>query len=211
MLNELFLALARLGTIILVVLSAGMIVRRRLRDCYALSAYIAAATLFSVWIMMSPSRHTPAFFMAKQGIYDSLFFGMALEVSVRTFAAFRGIAKTVRASLAMLVLTSTIATFILTPPHPEYTDLGRFQPGITTAVIWCLSFVALMIAWYQIPVSLFIRSFLLAYVPYLMVSVICRDLLARVGWDTLVYTRIVATTAYDLAVGYITYAAWRRD
>ncbi|MEO8359356.1 MAG: hypothetical protein ABI672_04945 [Vicinamibacteria bacterium] len=173
--------------------------------------YITLATIFTILIVGFPLRYTPEAFMIKQGIYDTLFMCMALELSIKVFAAFRGVATRVRAFLALAVIASTVAIFVLTPQNLTYSDLARYQPEITTTVVWCLSFVALLIVWYQIPVPAFTRAILLGFIPYQMVFVIYTDLIGRLGWGALPGLNLLNTVAYDAVAAYWAYAAWRKD
>ena len=192
-------------------LCAGMLRRGKVARSVTFSLYIGVATAFSLLYLFFPGAYTPEAFMVKQGIYDSLLFGMALEISYKAFKAFHGIAAQVRGLLAAAVTVSTIMIFALTPANQEYADIGRYQPGITTAGIWCLAFIAMLIVWYQIPVPSFTRAILLAYIPYLVVFVIVMDLVARLGWGAVQNLNVLNVAAYDLAIGYLAYAAWRKD
>jgi hypothetical protein len=196
---------------LLAALATGLVVRRKLGISVVFSIYVASAAGFSIFMFGFPGSVTPEFYVVKQGIYDCLLFSLALELSYKTFAAFRGIADRARAFLAAAVVISSVAIFVLTPPDLEYSSLGRYQPGITTAGLWCLTFVALLIVWYQIPVPSFTRAIILAYVPYLVVFVICLDLIARRGWQIISNINVVNAAAYDLAIGYLAVSAWRKD
>lgn len=200
-----------LGFSLLVALCAGLVARHKAFQAITFSLYVTAATLYTGLFLFSPGSNTPEAFMVKQGIYDALLFGMALEISFKAFAAFRGIAAMARGLLAGSVVLSSIAIFFLTPANQQYADIGRYQPGITTAGLWCLAFVALIIVWYQIPVPPFTRAILLGYVPYLVVFVVCLDLIERRGWGVIANVHILNAAAYDAAAGYLAYAAWRRD
>ena len=57
----------------------------------------------------------------------------------------------------------------------------------------------------------FTREILLGYIPYLVVFVIVMDLLSRLGWGFVENLNAVKGAAYDAAVGYLAYAAWRKD
>ncbi len=195
----------------LLALCSGLLWRRRLAQSLCFSLYIASATGFSILYILSPASNTPQTFIVKQGLYDSLMFGMAMEISYKVFGAFRGIASRARALLASLVAGSSLLILFLTPGNEQYVNIGRYQPGITTAGIWCLTFVALLIVWYQIPVPNFTRAILLGYIPYLVVFVIVMDLLSRLGWGFVENLNAVKGAAYDAAVGYLAYAAWRKD
>ncbi|MEO8500315.1 MAG: hypothetical protein ABI565_05320 [Vicinamibacteria bacterium] len=200
-----------LSLLFLAALCVGIVRRGKVSQSFLFSAYVLAATSFTALILLFPHYYTPGAFMVKQGIYDSLLFGMSLELAYRAFAAFKGIADRVRAVLATLVLVSSCAVFLLTPQNPVYADLARYQPGITTAGVWCLSFVALLIVWYQIPVPAFTRSIILGYVPYLVIFVVYIDLIGRLGWGSIKGLNVLNAAAYDLAVGYLAHAAWRKD
>ena len=181
------------------------------RQCFLFSTYVSSVVLFNVLILLFPQHYSPEAYMVKQGIYDSLLFGMSLELSIRTFAAFTGIARMVRVILATAVALSTAAIFFATPGNPDYESFVRFQPGITTAGIWCLAFVGLLIVWYQIPVPAFTRAIILGYVPYLMVFTVCVDLVTRLGWGAIQNLNVLNALAYDAVAGYWLYAAWRKD
>lgn len=196
---------------LLIALCAGIVKNGKVKESIAFSLYITAVTLFSGLVLMFPDSNTPELFMVKQGLYDSLLFGMALEIAYKAFAAFRGIAYWVRGLLALAVALSSIIVLILTPANQEYADIGRYQPGITTAGLWCLTFVALLIVWYQIPVPSFTRAIILGYVPYLVVFVVCLDLLERRGWGVIENVNVLKAAAYDACVAYLAYAAWRKD
>ena len=204
-------ALFAASILLLAALVAGLVVRRRLGISALFSSYVASAAGFSIVMFGFPNTVTPELYVVKQGIYDCLLFGLALELSYKTFAAFTGIADRARVILALAVVGSSVAIFILTPPNLDYSSLGRYQPGITTAGIWCLTLVALLIVWYQIPVPSFTRAIILAYVPYLVVFVICLDLIARRGWQIVPSINVANAAAYDLAIGYLAFAAWRKD
>ncbi len=181
------------------------------RQCFLFSTYVSSVVLFNVLILLFPQHYSPEAYMVKQGIYDSLLFGMSLELSIRTFAAFTGIARMVRVLLASAVALSTATLIFVTPGNSDYESLLRFQPGITTAGIWCLAFVGLLIVWYQIPVPAFTRSIILGYVPYLMVFTVYVDLITRLGWGAIDNLNVLNAFAYDAVAGYWVYAAWRKD
>ena len=204
-------ALGLLGVCLLVVLIYTLFRRSKARQCVIFSTYVVAAALFTSLILLFPAHYSPEAFMVKQGIYDSLLFGMALELAIRTFAAFTGIARLVKLSLAAAVALSTVVIFVATPASPDYASFIRFEPGITAAGIWCLAFVGLLIVWYQIPVPAFTRAIILGYVPYLLVFTVYTDLITRLGWGAIQNLNLLNAVAYDAVAGYWVYSAWRKD
>ena len=204
-------ALIFLGAGLLAVLVAVLIRSAKAKQCVLFSTYVAAAALFTTLILLFPEHYTPNAFMIKQGIYDSLLFGLSLELAIRTFAAFTGIAAFARLLLGGAVAVSTGLILMLTPPTTDYRSFVRFEPGITAAGTWCLAFVGLLIVWYQIPVPSFTRAIILGYVPYLMVFTVYSDLITRLGWGAIQQLNLLNAVAYDAVAGYWVYSAWRKD
>lgn len=188
----------------------GLAVRGRWRASLAFSLYLVAVVVFGVAILAKPDVNTPQFWLVKQGIYDALLFGMSIELGVRAVSGFPGLAPRAKALSALLVTGSTALVFALTPTA-GYAEYLRFQPAVTTAGIWCLTSVAVMIVWYQLPVSPFQRAILLAYVPYLVVFVVVTDLTTRLGWTWMSELSATRSVAYQLATAYWAYAAWRKE
>jgi len=203
-------ALVVLGFALAVAVLLGILRRRRIGQCIAFSLLVVASAGFTGLFLVNPRGNTPALYLLKQGIYDSLLFAIALELSFRAFSAFRGVASRVRQYLALAVMGSTAGIFFLTPNSP-YSQFWRYQPSVTTAGIWCLTAVALLIVWYQIPIQAFLRAIILAYVPYLVIFVICVDLIGRLGWGEIPRLNILNAVAYDTMAAYWAYAAWRKD
>lgn len=203
-------ALAFLGLGLGAAAVLGIFGRRKATACLSFSVLMAASVGFMAFFLLFPKSYTPAAFLAKQGIYDSLLFGMSLELSFRVFSAFRGIAESARKILGGLVLLSTAAIFFLTP-QATYSEFWRYQPSVTTAGIWCLTSVSLLIVWYQIPVAAFTRAIVMAYVPYQVVFVILTDIIRRRGWGVIPELNVANAAAYDVMVAYLAYAAWRKD
>lgn len=203
-------ALIVLGFVLALSVLVGILRRKRLAQCIAFSLLVLASAGFTGLFLVYPQGNSPALYLLKQGIYDSLLFAIALELSFRAFSAFRGVADRVRGLLGFLVMASTMGIFFLTPRSP-YSQFWRYQPSVTTAGIWCLTIVALLVVWYQIPIRAFLRAIVLAYVPYLVVFVICVDLIGRLGWGAIPRLNLLNAMAYDVMAGYWAYAAWRKD
>lgn len=204
-------SLVVLGVCLMAFVVFALFKRGKARQCYLFSVYMTLATSFTFLILAFPEHYSPEAYMVKQGIYDSLIFGMSLELSVRTFAAFTGIANLVRAVLSLAVVLSTVGIFLATPVNALYETTISVQPGVTTAGIWCLAFVGLLIVWYQIPVPAFTRAIIVGFVPYLVVFTIYSDLIIRLGWGVVHELGILNAVSYDFLAGYWAYAAWRKD
>jgi len=200
-----------LAILLLATLCVALFRHGKARYCISFAAYAAFVLTANVLILLFPQHYSPEVYMVKQGIYDSLLFGMALELSVRTFSAFTGVAGFVRLLLALAVTTSTTVIFLATPVDPGYETYLQFQPGITTAGVWCLSFVGLLIVWYQIPVPTLTRAIILGFAPYLVVFTVYIDFIGRLGWGAIQHLNLLNAFCYDVVAAYWAYAAWRRD
>jgi hypothetical protein len=189
---------------------AGLAVRGKWRASVTFFVYLTAVTGFGAAILANPSINTPGFWLVKQGIYDALLFALSIEIGVSAVAGFPGLANRAKAWLALIVLASTGFVFVMTPTA-GYAEYLRYQPAVTTAGIWCLTSVALIIVWYQLPVAPMQRAILLAYVPYLVVFVVVTDLTTRLGWTRMGELSAVRSVAYLVATAYWAYAAWRKE
>ncbi len=203
--------LATFGLVAMWAVSLGMLYTGKARQSVAFLSYVSVGALYGLMITFRPDLHTPEAYSIKSGIYFTLFFLMAMEIGFKSFGAFQGVARWAKGLLAAFVAASTAAVLFLTPQSLVYADLASYEAPITTAAIWCLSFVALLVVWYQIPVPAFTRSLLLSFVPYLAVFVVCDNLLVRHGWGIVKITNSMNALAYDVMATYVAYAAWRKD
>ena len=132
--SELQLLLAHLAKLGLVALLAGMVVRGRLGLCWAFALYVLAVLVGNTLVTLDPQRYfTYSFWMRKQGVYDLLKVGIAIELAWRAFAAFPGAWRTARVVLLVLVAASSLSLGWLTPR--QYDTLWEWQPGVVTASV----------------------------------------------------------------------------
>lgn len=205
-------ALAIAGLALAWITVAGLLYRRRVRVCISFFLYIFAVAVFGAVVVGAPALYTPELWMVKQGIYDSLFLGIALELGHASFAGFRGIADRARFATAALVLVSTVAIAFVVPTNAAYDgQLWTYEPNITVAAIWCLTSVALAIVWFQIPVTPLVRSILVGLVPILLIFTVYARLIASLGWTAIKALNLGNSLAYAIVAVYWAYAAWRRE
>ena len=163
--SDLQLVLSHAVKLALVAVLAGLVVRGRARLCWSFAAYLVAIlagnSLASLW----PSRfYTPQFWVLKQAVYDALKMAVALELAWRAFEAFPGALRTARRAILTLLVVSTVALAVLTPPS-SYATVWEWQPGSATAALWLLTATALLVVWYQVPVHEWQRAILLGFAP----------------------------------------------
>lgn len=209
--SELQLAVAHVVRLVLLVLIAGLLWRGRVRQCWAFAAYVLAVLLGNTLVSFWPDRfHNPSFWVVKQGVYDTLKMAIALELAWRAFGAFPGALRTARLVLLTLLVVSTLALAALSRPS-SYANVWEWQPGVATAALWLLTATALMVVWYQVPLSGWQRAIMLGLAPYLLVFVTLLDLLGRRGWAIGGLVATAETLAYLALVTFWAWAAWRRD
>jgi hypothetical protein len=202
---------AHAARLALVVLLAGMVWRGRLRQCWALGAYVMAALVGNTLVSLWPSRfYTPAFWVAKQGVYDILKAAIALELAWRAFRAFPGALRTARLVLLVLLGLSTVSLAAV-PTRPSYAVVWEWQPGVVTAGLWLLTATALMVVWYQVPLTGWQRAIMMGLAVYLLVFVTLLGLLKTRGWALGPFVATAETLAYLALVVFWAWLAWRRD
>jgi hypothetical protein len=210
--SEIQVALSHAVKLAVVAVLAGLVARGRARLCWSFAAYLVAILVGNSLASLWPSRfYTPEFWVLKQAVYDALKMAVALELAWRAFEAFPGALRTARRAILALLVASTLALALFTPPS-SYATLWNFQPGTATAALWLLTATALLVVWYQVPVHDWQRAIMLGLAPYLLVFVIVLDLLKRHGWMALhAAAGVLDSAAYLSLLVFWAWAAWRRD
>jgi hypothetical protein len=195
----------------LLVLLVGMVWRVRVRQCLAFGAYVIAVLLGNTLVWLWPSRFfTPEVWVAKQAVYDILKAAVALELAWRAFRAFPGALRTARLVLLALLGLSSVALAAL-PARPAYAVVWEWQAGVATAALWLLTATALMVVWYQVPLSGWQRGIMMGLTIYLLVFVTLLGLLKSWGWSLGTFVATVEAACYLLLVAFWSWQAWRSD
>ncbi|HXB55453.1 MAG TPA: hypothetical protein VN461_11755 [Vicinamibacteria bacterium] len=159
----------------------------------------------------------PDAWVLKEVFVAALRFGVALELSFRTFRAFPGARSTAR-GVVLLLLAVTFATVLAvtgdgsqstasTPPTFELTA-GRIQPRLVNGTIWLFTAIAATILWYRLPVDPFHKAILIGFVPYLLFFTIGLNVLDSYGWDLRTLVNYADVGAYIALMAYWARAAW---
>jgi len=202
---------AQLAKVSLLALLVAMAVRGRLALCWTLTAYVVATLVGNSLATFWPHRFfTPAFWILKQGVYDSLKVGIALELAWRVFSAFPGAWRVARILIVVLLGASTVALVWLTP-HSSYANVWEWQPSVVTAQVWLFTSLALLIVVYQIPIGEWHRAIVVGFAPYLLVSVTLMNLLERRGATFRQAVGLLDSVAFVGLIMLWTYAAWRQE
>jgi hypothetical protein len=209
--SDLGALLAHANKLALLALIAGIVWRGRARLCWSFALYVPATLVGNSLATFWPTHFlNPSFWVLKQGVYDALKVAIALELAWRALSAFPGAARAARKVILALLVLSTLALGLLTPPS-SYMTVWDWQPRVTTAALWLLTATALMVVWYQLPVHDWQRAIMLGLAPYLLLFASLLSFLHRQGWGARESISNLAATAFCFVVLFWTRAAWRAD
>jgi hypothetical protein len=176
--------------------------------------YLGAVLLSDGLVVFRPAQfHTWDVWVVKESVHNLLKFGIALELTLRTFRAFPAARKTA----AGLVLAVLVLTWLsVGPPAPrKATGLELaldLQPYILAGTLWFFIAISALVLWYRLPVAPLHKALLLGFVPYLLIFTVAMNLLRAfgVGKDVREYTGYFKNAAYLALIAYWTVVAWRR-
>ncbi len=208
------------GDLLILSVVVGILVRARHRICPTFVLYLGAVLLADLPQLLWPERfHTTAFWILTQVLINAFRFGVALELSFRTFQAFPGARSTARGVL-LLLLAVTLVTVIavsgddnhgaVSGPPTFQLIAGRIQPRLLNGTIWLFTAIAATILWYRLPVDPFHKAILVGFVPYLLIFTTGLNLLDSYSWDPglQTYVSYAQTGAYFFLMAYWARTAW---
>jgi hypothetical protein len=209
------------GSVLILAALVGILARRRYRICYTFLLYLGAVLLSDLLIIFWPDRfYVRSFWLLKEILNNALRFGVALELSFRTFRAFPGARSTAR-GIALLLLAVTLVTVVAVsgdgspgtssaPPSFEQIA-GRIQPRLLNGTIWLFTAIAATILWYRLPVDSFHKAILIGFVPYLLIFTTGLNVLDSYSWDQglRIYINFAQVGAYYVLMTYWVWTAWR--
>jgi hypothetical protein len=201
------------GLLLLAACLAGLFVRGRQGLCVSFTLYLGAVLLSDTLVLGWPRQFkTWDFWVLKESVHNLLKFGIALELTVRTFRSFPAARKTA----AGLVLAVLVLTWLSVGPRPQL-EAARtkelalgLQPYVLAGTLWLFIAISALILWYRLPVTPLHKALLLGFVPYLLVFTVAINLLRSFGGDVRAFAGYLKNVAYQILLAYWTYAAWRR-
>src|SRR5262245_32482540 len=198
------------GTL-LVVVFAGLFVRRRYEECLTFALYIGAVILAEFLILLWPAHfYTWECWVLSEIVHNLLKFGIALELAVRTFRVFPGATATARRLLFLVVVVTGCATVTDPLSTPDYLIIaGDLHGRILHGTMWLFLSLTAVILWYRLPVSSFHKAILLGFVPYLLIFTLAMNLFRSFGWVINEYVGYLHSLAYVALLLYWTSAVWK--
>lgn len=199
--------------LVLLAALAGLLVRRRVGECWSFLLYVLAIVVTGQMQASWPDRYfNYPYYLRFQAVWNVLKFATALELAARIFGRFpRALARVRLLAFVVLALTTGLA---LAPPldlEVRRLILG-WEPRTQAAALWLMTLVSLLVVWYRLPIATFQRAILLGFVPYLAVFgtllSILRSLDVTHGWPFDI-VNIVDGSAYLAVCVWWAYSAWR--
>jgi hypothetical protein len=199
------------GLVLLAACLAGLFVRRRQGLCVSFTLYLGAVLLSDGLVVFWPARfHSWDFWVLKESVHNLLKFGIALELTLRTFRAF----PAARRTAAGLVLGVLALTWLSVGPRPRLE--GRplelalnLQPYVLAGTLWLFIAISALILWYRLPVAPLHKALLLGFVPYLLLFTVAMNLLKAFGGSVREYVGYFKNAGYQALLVYWAYTAWR--
>jgi len=198
---------------------AGIAVRRRIGVCSTFVVYLGVVAAADLLMLLWPDRFWRlSFFVSKEFVINVLRFGVALELTYRTFRAFPS-ARAAARGVVLLVLMVILAIVFVGSKDLEAPDgapalgplITRVQPLVVSGSIWLFTAVAGLILWYRLPVHPLHKAILVGLVPYLLLFSVSLNLLESQGWEVRASASYLNTLAFLLVLVYWAVAAWRPD
>jgi hypothetical protein len=205
--------IGHLGTVVLAVVLAGVIARRRYRIWYSFAVFLVITLSSAVLIMAWPARfYTQEFWRAKETAFSVLRFATALELAYRVFRSFPGAITTLRWALFFVSVATLVAVIAASTGGTDYRAfLAEMQPRVLYGSIWLFTAIAALILWYRLPVDPFQKAVLLSYVPFLLIFTVTVNAMgSRVSEQLGDSMRYLYQIAYLALIVHWARAAWRR-
>ncbi|HUG55149.1 MAG TPA: hypothetical protein VMR21_16195 [Vicinamibacteria bacterium] len=198
---------AKLGMLVVLI---GLFTRRRAHLCWSFVAYLTWGLVCNSLMSFWPDQfYRLWFYDLMQGVATALELAVAAELTYRTFRAFPGAAARVRVLLAPVFMVPVLFVSNV-PVGASYQDIVRlYQPQMQTGVIWIMTAITLLIAWYRVPVHALHRAILIGFASYLLIFTTLLNVLRDYGFDNLRgFISVADGYAYVVLLAGWAYAAW---
>jgi hypothetical protein len=188
----------------------GLFARRRAHLCWSFVAYLVTALVTNSLMSFWPDQfYRLWFYTLMQDLLTALKLAIAAELTYRTFRAFPGAAARVRILLAPVFFVPVLFASKV-PSGASYQDILQiYQPQIQTGVIWIITAITLLIAWYRVPVHAMHRAILIGFAAYLLIFTTLLNVLRDFGFENLrAFIGVADGYAYILLLCGWAYSAW---
>jgi hypothetical protein len=201
------------GNLLLLLILAGLVIRRRLFRSPLFAPYLLSVLVPSLLTAVWPERfYVWTFWLAKETLQTVLKLGLALDLAYRLLRRLPQAHTLAQAGAALgLVLTGAAAFFA----PIQSNDVRGVALAVLPRVLYgtALLFAALLglVAWFRIPLDRLNKAILVGFVPYLLTVTLALNLLTHLGFDSRVAAGYLSSAAYTVLLCYWTWAAWLED
>jgi len=196
--------------IAVIAILAGLFARHRAHLCWSFVAYLATGLVCNSLMTIWPDQFYRLWFYSLMlDLLNVMKLAVAAELTYRTFRAFPGAAARVRILLAPVFFIPVLFVSKV-PAGASYQDIVQiYQPQLQTGVIWIITAITLLIAWYRVPVHAMHRAILMGFAAYLLIFTTLLNVLRHFGFENLrSFISVADGYAYVLLLCSWAYAAW---
>jgi len=188
----------------------GLFTRRRAHLCWSFVGYLVTALVCNSLMSFWPDQFYRLWFYSLMlDLLNVMKLAVAAELTYRTFRAFPGAAARVRVLLAPVFFVPVLFVSKV-PAGASYQEIVQlYQPQLQTGVIWIITAITLLIAWYRVPVHAMHRAILLGFAAYLLIFTTLLNVLRDFGFENIRnFFNMADGYAYIILLGWWAYAAW---
>jgi hypothetical protein len=204
------LLLNHLMKLVCLAILVGLFTRRRAHLCWSFVAYLVTVLVCNSLVSFWPDRfYRLWFYSLTQDLLTAMKLAVAAELTYRTFRAFPGAAARVRILLAPVFFVPVLFVSKV-PAGASYQEIVQlYQPQLQTGVIWIITAITLLIAWYRVPVHAMHRAILIGFAAYLLIFTTLLNAQRDFGFDQFRnFFNLADGPAYILLLCWWAYAAW---
>jgi hypothetical protein len=208
------LAVGWVGQLAVVAVLAGLARRGRWRLAWLFTAYLLFSVVCGTLIATWPERfYTARFWVVKEGLYEVMRLGLALEIALRAFRRFPG-ARPAWAMAASAVLTLMLMALAdagwSVGADPAYLAAGNEAlPRLAVGTLWLVASVFALAHWYHVPLHPFHAAVLAGLGVYLALFGGLLRLESVYGGDAQAYLNALNPPAAMALTFFWAWAAWR--
>ena len=204
-------ALTAAGAILIFVVLAGLVVRRRVPACWSFALYLAAVGVADLLIAVWPARFWRSdFWILKESVHNLLKLAVALELMVRIFQPFPSAYAAARRGVIVVVAgLAALVWFSLSGGTDYVAVVGRLHPHVNDGTVWLLVALGGYCLWYHLPLDSLHKAILIGLVPYLLVYSVMLRALVALGWDRADVLNFSAPLVYLALLAYWSYVVWK--
>ena len=204
-------ALIAAVVILIGIILAGLLARRRAASGWSFVAYLTAVASSDLLMLLWPERFWQhAFWIFKEGVLSLLKLAVALELLIRIFQPFPSAYAAVRRAVIVVVAGLCALIWLSLSAGTDYVAvIGRLYPHVHDGTVWLFVALGGYCLWYHLPLDSLHKAILIGLVPYLLLYSVVLRLLVDLGWERGGIFNRTGPLAYLALLGYWAYVVWK--